>query len=89
MSTLYVFAVYDTAAQMYLNPMHFPAPGLAARSFADEVNRAAEDNIIYKHPEDFELHELGQLSTVTGRYTQGDGLPQRISRARDLIINKA
>lgn len=88
MSTLYVFAVFDTAAQMYLNPMHFQAPGLAARAFADEVNRSAEDNIIWKHPEDFELHELGMLSTTTGKYMQAEGLPQRVSRARDLVIPK-
>lgn len=83
MAKQYVYAVYDTAAQMYLNPMHFNARGLAPRSFADEVNRAHDENIIFKHPNDFELHFIAEFDTIEGTYITPPK-PERVARAIDL-----
>jgi len=40
--------------------------GIATRSFADEVNRPATDNVLFAHPEDFELHLIGTFDEESG-----------------------
>lgn len=49
--------------------MFLQATGQAIRSFTDEVNRAAEDNLMYKHPDDYTLSECGEFDTETGTFT--------------------
>lgn len=65
---LFVVSVKDNAAQMFGRPIFVPALGLANRQFSDEVNRAAEDNQYYKHPEDFDLYHLGVFDDETGLF---------------------
>lgn len=62
---LVVCCVRDVRASTYGNPFFVPSVGAAERQFADEINRAAEDNLLYKHPEDFELYELGSYDAST------------------------
>jgi hypothetical protein len=45
-----------------------PATGVAIRSFQDEVNRNAEDNQMYAHPDDFDLYELGIFDDFDGKF---------------------
>jgi hypothetical protein len=51
--------VYDKAAGAYMRPMFVPAIGLAVRSFSDEINRDAADNVMFHHPTDYELYTVG------------------------------
>ena len=56
---LNVMSVYDRQAQLYGSPYYAVSQGSAIRGFADEINRADEQNTLYKHPDDFELVLLG------------------------------
>lgn len=66
MATLVVCAVYDRMALVYGRPMVVSAQGLAIRSFIDEVNRRAEGNTMYDHPEDFQLFRIGSYDDNVG-----------------------
>ena len=50
-----IFAVYDTASGSFARPMFVASRGVALRVFSDEVNRKADDNMLFNHPEDFQL----------------------------------
>jgi hypothetical protein len=59
-------SVKDRAADAYGRPMFVPSTGVAIRSFSDEINRAADDNQLYNHPDDFDLYEFGNFDDNTG-----------------------
>lgn len=61
--------VKDRAADAYGRPMFVPSTGIAIRSFADEINRQAEDNQMYNHSDDFDLYELGEFDDNTGLFS--------------------
>ena len=64
--------VKDRAADAYGRPMFVPSTGIAIRSFSDEINRAAEDNQMYNHSDDFDLYELGEFDDNTGLFSLHD-----------------
>lgn len=61
-------AVRDDQIGAFMQPSFFQSEGQAVRMFSDEVNRAAEDNILYKHPEDFGLYCLGVFHSLDGKW---------------------
>lgn len=73
-----VCAVFDRAAASYGSPFFVAAIGLATRSFQDEVNRPAQDNQLYLHPEDFDLYELGSFDDSVGRFVNSREFPELI-----------
>lgn len=77
-----ILSVKDTAAQAFGRPMFLPSSAVGVRSFRDEVNRAAADNDMHKHPEDFELYELGSYDDSTGIIEVVS--PRLVARAKDL-----
>ncbi len=56
-----IVSVRDIRANVFFNPVFATSVGHAVRQFEDEVNRPAEENLLYKHPQDFELFELGKF----------------------------
>lgn len=56
---LEIIVVRDRTANCFGQPQFVPSLGAAIRSFADEINREANDNMLYKHPEDYDLYHLG------------------------------
>lgn len=77
-----ILSVKDTAAQAFGRPMFLPSSAVGVRSFRDEVNRSAVDNEMFKHPEDFELYELGTYDDSTGIIEVVT--PRLVARAKDL-----
>ncbi len=65
---LAIFAVRDVKTSQYGNPMFLQADGQAIRSFQDECNRADAQNMLYLHPEDFELFKVGWFDTDSGLF---------------------
>ncbi|AXH77117.1 MAG: nonstructural protein [Microviridae sp.] len=63
-----VVAIYDNASDVFMPPYVMQTKGQAIRSFMDECNRPAEDNILFKHPDDFVMYELGMFDTETGKF---------------------
>jgi hypothetical protein len=61
-------SVKDRAADAYGRPMFVPSPGVAIRSFSDEINRSDSDNQLYNHPDDFDLYEFGIFDDNTGLF---------------------
>jgi hypothetical protein len=67
-----VCTIKDRAAEAYGRPFFLLAAGVAIRSFQDEVNRRAEDNQVYQHPDDFDLYELGSFDDFSGKFELHD-----------------
>jgi len=65
---LFIFCVRDRATDQYGNPMFLISEGQAIRSFSDEVNRNADDNMMHKHPDDYDLYRLGEFDSDTGEF---------------------
>lgn len=70
-----VVTVFDKAAAAYGRPSFVGAIGQAMRGFQDEVNRVADDNPMYRHPDDFELYHLGFFDDASGRFENVDPGP--------------
>jgi len=63
-----IVSIYDAALAAYGRPFFTATTGAAVRSFTDEVNRQAEDNQIFNHPEDYTLYNLGTFDDSTGLF---------------------
>lgn len=83
-----VMAVFDTASQLFGQPIFVAATGQAVRNFTDEVRRPAPDgsNPMNMHPEDFELWELGIYDDECGTF---GGVPTIVVRGKDVSENVA
>lgn len=82
MDKLLAFAVFDNAAQAFNRPFFVQARGMAVRSFADECRRAAADNPMYAHPQDFSLFFVGFYDERQGRL-EGLEVLERVATAAD------
>lgn len=82
----HVFSVKDTNAETFGRPFFVPAVGVALRSFADEVNRDASDNLYFNHPEDFILYSLGIWDDNSGIFTPHENGAEQKSRAIDVRL---
>lgn len=82
---LIVCAIRDSAINAYTRPFYVPAIGAAVRAFTDEVNRVDSD--MHKHPEDYELFELGEFDEETG-HIENRSEPRSLGRAKDVILPK-
>ncbi|AXH74901.1 MAG: nonstructural protein [Microviridae sp.] len=83
MAILTIVSVRDSAADLFNRPFYVPNVNLARRSFQDEVNRADQANDMHKHPDDFELYELGYFSEEAAEF-EIHPKPKLIVRAKDL-----
>ena len=82
---VFVFSIYDEKAGAFAAPFTAPSIGHAIRSFADEVNSARDSSLLSKHPEDFQLFELGMFDDSDGSFDllpapspRGNGLTYRL-----------
>lgn len=76
-----LFAIKDTALNSFLQVFQAPTTGAANRAFADGVND--NQTPMNKHPEDYELYELGTWDQDSGLIEPQT--PKMIARARDVI----
>lgn len=65
----FVLALLDVQAQAFNRPIFVPSVGVGIRMVSDEVNRHAADNVLFNHPQDFRLFELGVWDEKTGLFT--------------------
>lgn len=82
-----ICSIRDRAADTYGRPIFVPSPGVAIRMFATEINRSAEDNQLYTHPDDFDLFELGVWDDETARFESLD-LPKQLALGRQLKVRE-
>jgi len=81
---LVVCSVRDSATESFDRPMFFVSVGQAIRTFSDEVNRKAEQNMMNMHPDDYDMYELGSYETETGESETHK--PDRISIGKQVKI---
>lgn len=79
-----VLTVRDRAIDAYGQPFFSTSVGGAVRSFADEINRAADGNQLHKHPEDYDLFLLGEFDDESGEFESHR--PQQVAVGKDLLI---
>jgi hypothetical protein len=82
-----IVSIKDTAADAFGRPAFVATEGVALRQFQDEVNRSADDNQLYKHPQDFHLYYLGMFDDITGKFELME-TPKLITRANDVIMKE-
>lgn len=61
-----VCAVYDKAAESFMNIFAVQSRGLAMRGFIDEVNRESDTNSLYRHSDDYGLYLVARFDEVSG-----------------------
>jgi hypothetical protein len=79
---LVIVSVKDSAAQAFGRPIFVPSTAVAVRSFRDEVNRKDSTDDLARHPDDFELYEVGVFDDATGIIEVSE--PRLVARAKDL-----
>ena len=82
-----IVSIKDTAADAFGRPAFVATEGVALRQFQDEVNRASDDNQLYKHSQDFHLYMLGSFEDSTGIFELLE-IPKLITRGNDVIIKE-
>lgn len=79
---LVAMSVRDLKAEAFGAPFFVQNIGIATRSFTDEVNREAPDNMYWKHADDFQLFEVGEFDDQTG--TMKPSIPRLICCGGDV-----
>lgn len=79
---LIICAVRDLKAECFSNPFYQTTTGAAIRSFQDEVNRNHPENVVFNHPEDFQLFVLGKFDNVSGEFKSE--IPKLLMSAKEL-----
>lgn len=82
MSNFVICCIKDTAADAFNIPIFLRSTGVAIRTFTDEINRAADENALYKHPDDHDLYLLGQYDQDTGEFIIEK--PRLLARGKDV-----
>lgn len=82
---LQVFTIRDRSADVYDRPFFAVSIGVAIRSFTDEVNRNGADNMMFKHPEDFDLYHLGEYDDSSADFTISDN-PVQIAIGKNVSV---
>lgn len=77
---LSAFSIRDNALAAFLRPFFAPTRGMAHRMFQDEINNAQGD--MFKHPDDYELHEIGTWDDATGAFKNIG--PELVVRGKDV-----
>ncbi|WNK14353.1 MAG: nonstructural protein [Microvirus sp.] len=63
--TRIMMSLFDKKAGSYGQPFFVVSNGAAFRSIGDELRRGGDDNVLAKHPSDFELYVVGSFDDVT------------------------
>lgn len=82
----HILVVRDRSADVYGTPSFHLSVGAAARGFSDEVNRADANNVMYRHPEDFDLFELGTYDDTTGLFSTV--APRQVAVGKDVALKR-
>ena len=80
-----ILAVHDRALDAYMRPMFVPTIGAGIRAFQDEVNNP--ESPMNKHPDDYDLFNLGDWDDNTGQFSQ-QPKPINIAVGKQLITKE-
>lgn len=66
---IHLVAIRDIKTNMFSNPSAVSSLGGAIRDFGDQCRSENKQDLIAKHPEDFELYQLGEYDNESGKLT--------------------
>lgn len=79
-----VCTVVDSATELHGQPMFGPAIGAMLRAFTDEVNRKADGNTLYDHPDDYTLIYIADFDDESGVFSEPEGGRRVLARGKDV-----
>lgn len=82
-----IVSIHDRATAAYGRPIFVAASGQAIRSFQDEINRNEPNNEMARHPDDYDLYELGLFDDGTGKFETYQE-PHQLAIGKQLKIQK-
>lgn len=82
MSKFYMVSIRDRAMDSFGPPFCTPQLSGGIRSFTDAVRRTDPENMMRRHPEDFDLYLVGTFEDSTGELAPLDP-PRQISIGKD------
>lgn len=78
-----IYSIKDIKAEVFDRPFYLQNRAIAIRSFTDEANNP--QSLINKHPEDYDLYEIGHYDDTDAGFTIYDK-PELILNASDVVI---
>lgn len=63
-----LYSIRDLKVNAFAPPMHLQTEAQARRLFSTEVNRKDEKNMLYLHPEDYDLYYHGEFDEEQGTF---------------------
>lgn len=81
-----IVAVRDRAADTYAQPVFVTTVGGAIRAFEDEINRENENNALFRHPDDFDLYEIGAYDDQSAEIVSSK--PKQIAIGKEMKRQK-
>ena len=81
MAVLKIFGVRDRAVDSFGQPIFAVAAGAVVRSFTDEIQKDGTE--FNRHPDDYDLYELGEFEQSTGVFTTHE--PRMIAIGKSLV----
>lgn len=81
---LIAVAIYDRAVDAYMRPWFVKAVGEAVRAFQDEV--CNKESPMFKHPDDYDLFELGAWDDGDGRFEVLPE-PRQLAIGKQMVVN--
>lgn len=82
-----IFAIKDRAVDNFGDPMAMPSTQHAIRWFKDIVNTNAADSAIARHPDDYDLYQVGDYDDDSGALIP-NAMTVLVARAKDLVYPK-
>ena len=82
---LFIMCMRDRSADVFGQPSFHLSVGGAVRGFGDEINRVDANNVLNRHPEDFDLYQLGTYDDSDGSFNIDK--PRQVAIGKDLIRN--
>lgn len=77
-------SIKDRAIDAFSRPFATPTIGAAVRAFSDAINDPTQE--MNKHPDDYDLHELGDFDDSTGEIFMTG--PIQVAIGKQFIIKK-
>lgn len=65
---LVMSCVYDVKGETFSQPWFTTTAAAAVRTFGDLVNNPERGGLIYTHPEDYQLFEMGVFDDNSGKF---------------------
>lgn len=77
MASYYILALRDIRADVYSMPELWPRVNLAIRAFEDRCRSKNEQDLVARHPADFELMLIGEFEDNTGTFLIYEGADRK------------